>query len=170
MARRTSNPSAVAVDVAGVAVAVTIEVGLVADPVPCETRKMTPTEKFMRFGEAFESRNRAAFDAATSVDISMTPVPGWPDQGPFVGRDAAWEFMLGTEDAFDEVLYDGATESEERDNVVYTCVKRRMRPKGMPEHIEVLLYMVATVAEEGVADVRSFLDRGQARETAGLGR
>lgn len=129
---------------------------------------MKSTEVFTRFGQAFEHRDRAAFDAAAAPQVSMTPVPGWPDPGPFVGRDAAWSFMQGTEEPFDQVFYDGATEIEEHGDVVFTCVKRRMRPKGEADAVEILLYMVATVGEEGVTDVHSYLDRAQARAAAGL--
>jgi ketosteroid isomerase-like protein len=129
---------------------------------------MTNTERFQRWGEAFERRDREAWDAETAPDISMTPVPGWPDPGPFVGRDSAWEFMLGTEDNFDEVIYDGATEVMEKGDVVFVCAKRQMRPAGTADLLEVLLYMIANVGDGGVVQVRSFLDRDQALDVAGI--
>lgn len=129
---------------------------------------MTNTERFTRFGEAFERRDRAAWEAEAASDITMVPVPGWPDPGPFVGRDAAWAFMVGTEEAFEEVFYDGASEIEERGDNVFTCVDRRMRPRGAPDAVEVHLFMVATVTDAGVSRVDSFLERDQAVAAAGL--
>jgi hypothetical protein len=66
---------------------------------------VTPPARFTRFGEAFERRDREAWDAEAAPDITMVPLPGWPDPGPFIGRDAAWAFMVGTEEPFDEVGY-----------------------------------------------------------------
>lgn len=129
---------------------------------------MTPTDRFERFGKAYEQRDRQAWDAETDPGITMVPVPGWPDPGPFVGRDAAWDFMLGTEEAFDEVIYKGASEMEEHGETVFGCAVREMRPRGADELVEVNLYMVATVGDQGVSRIESFLDRDQARTAAGL--
>jgi ketosteroid isomerase-like protein len=96
---------------------------------------MTNIERFTRFGEAFERRDREAWNAEAAADIKMIPVPGWPDPGPFIGRDDAWAFMVGTEEPFDEVTYDGAREIKERGPVVFVCAERHMRPRGAPEAV-----------------------------------
>jgi ketosteroid isomerase-like protein len=129
---------------------------------------VTPLARFTRFGEAFERRDREAWDAEAAPDITMVPIPGWPDPGPFTGRDAAWAFMVGTEEPFDEVVYDGFSELEENGDIVVARAERKMRPRGAPDLVEVSLFMVATVTDAGTSRVESFLDRDQARAVAGL--
>jgi hypothetical protein len=129
---------------------------------------MTYSECFIRFGQAFESRDREAWDAETTTDITMVPVPGWPDPGPFVGRESAWNFMVGTEEPFAQVIYKDATELQEDENTVFVCANRQVQPPGAGELVDIQLYMVATVSEAGVSRIESFLDRSQALTRAGL--
>jgi hypothetical protein len=115
---------------------------------------MTYSECFIRFGQAFERRDREAWDAETTTDITMV--------------ESAWNFMVGTEEPFEQVIYKDATELQEDENTVLVCANRQVQPPGAGELVDIQLYMVATVSEAGVSRIESFLDRSQALTRAGL--
>jgi ketosteroid isomerase-like protein len=120
---------------------------------------------------------RAAFAAWNAGDmatlreqydpsITLRAPEGWPEPGPFVGREAVmrqWEQMRGTWDT--DAVEPISEFIDAADRVVVRYIWRGVG-RGPESNIEVTA--VCTVRKSGIVGIELFWDHAEALEAAGL--
>jgi ketosteroid isomerase-like protein len=111
--------------------------------------------------------DKAGWGEGVSPDVIVEPVPGWPDPGPFVGIDEAWDFFTGIERAFAEVGPNEVLDVFGESDRLVIVFRRVIRVEG-GEPTPVDVFMAATVANGKFNSLRSFYTEADAREKLGL--
>lgn len=101
-------------------------------------------------------------------DITVMPVPGWPDAGPFNGVDDSWDFFRRIDDAFIEAGPVEILEIVRDGDRAVASVRRVVRVEGVPDEIESVVHMALRLEDDKTIENANFLDRAQAFEHAGL--
>jgi ketosteroid isomerase-like protein len=117
---------------------------------------------------AFDAVNRRDMDALRELhdpDVIMRAVEGWPEPGPFVGREAAMRWYAELLGAFDIDAMEQISCTDAGDRVVLQCIWHGM---GRGPEMNLEFTGVFTVRKGRVALVEFFLDHDDALEAAGL--
>jgi ketosteroid isomerase-like protein len=104
---------------------------------------------------------RELFDA----DIIVRPAEGWPEPGPFVGREAAMRWFTQLLDAFDIDTMEEISCTDVDDRVVLQFIWHGMG-RGPEANLE--FTGVFTLREGRVVFLEFFWDHAEALEAAGL--
>lgn len=115
---------------------------------------------------AMNQGDKESWSRKMSADVMVRPVDGWPDPGPFVGIDDAWDFYQGIENNFESSGPHELVEATEFGPKALAAVKRRVRPKGMDEDVDITVYMVFKFEDGLVRENVNFLDRHEALAAA----
>ena len=128
------------------------------------------SQENVEIGKAFfEAWNAGEMDAIRELydpDVIMRMVEGWPEPGPFVGREAVMRQWKQQRDAFDtDTAVPISDFIEAADRVVVRFVWRGAG-HGPEANIEVT--SVFTVRKSRIVFVEYFWDHAEALETVGL--
>ena len=104
---------------------------------------------------------RELFDA----DVIVRPAEGWPETGPFVGREAAMRWYAQLREAFDIDALEQISYTDAADQVLLKFIWHGMG-RGPEANLE--FTGVFTVREGRVVRVEFFWDHQEALEAAGL--
>ena len=105
--------------------------------------------------------------------LETFPVPEFPEPGPLIGPDAAWDFY----ERFGETLagsklYDTAevetAELIDAGERVFACQRTQLQGRGSVEEIEFKLWGVHTFDQGRWLRTQWFLERSEALSAAGL--
>jgi ketosteroid isomerase-like protein len=125
-------------------------------------------ETLKRGIDAFNRGDKAAWIALAHPDAETVPTPDWPEQGPYLGPEAAWEFYAQAE----EVFATPPPEPEEWEIIdagekLFAANPRAIGVRG-EDTIDFNLYGVFTFRRGKITRTQWFLEREQALEAAGL--
>lgn len=101
-------------------------------------------------------------------DLTVLPVPGWPDAGPFSGIDDSWDFFRRIDDAFLEAGPVRIVEIVSEGDRAVASVSRIVKVEGQPEPIETVVHMAIRLSDGKTIENANFLDHDQALAHAGL--
>ena len=124
----------------------------------------------VEIGKAFfEAWNAGDMDAVREMydpDVIMRMVEGWPEQGPFVGRDAVMRQWKQQREAFDaDTAVPISDFIEAADRVVVRFV---WRGAGHGPEATIEVTSVFTVRKSRIIFVEYFWDHAEALEAVGL--
>jgi ketosteroid isomerase-like protein len=117
---------------------------------------------------AFEAVNRGDMDALRELhdpDVTIRAVEGWPEPGPFIGREAAMRWYEQLLDAFDIDAMEQISCTDAGDRVALQCM---WHGTGRGPEMNLEFTGVFTVRKGRVVLVEFFLDHAEALEAAGL--
>jgi uncharacterized protein len=123
-------------------------------------------EVFRAAFEAWNAGDMAAFRELCDPDITMWPPEGWPEPGPFVGREAVmreWHQLRETWDS--DALEPISDFIEAADRVL---VRQVWRGVGQGPQSNIELTNVITLRDGKIIYQEFFWDHAKALEAAGL--
>ncbi len=112
--------------------------------------------------------NTGDMDAAPELldaEVIVRPAEGWPEPGPFVGREAAVRWFAQLREAFDMSAFEPISYSDAGDRVVLQFIWHGMG-RGPEANLE--FSGVVTVRKGKVVLLEFFWDHAEALEAAGL--
>ena len=117
----------------------------------------------------FEAWNAGDMDALRETfdpGVTWRPPEGWPEPGPFVGREAVMRWFEQLREAYDDYVTELIGDLiEATDRVVVSQV---WHGAGRGPEADIESTGVFTVRNGRVIDVEQFWDRAEALEAAGL--
>jgi ketosteroid isomerase-like protein len=117
---------------------------------------------------AYGAWNAGDMDALRKLcdpDIIWRPPEGWPEPGPFVGREAVMRWFDQLREAFDAYVTELSDIIDAGDRVV---VRQNWHGVGHGPEANVEATSVLTVRKGRIIGVEQFWDRSEALEAAGL--
>ena len=114
--------------------------------------------------EAWNERDMDAMRERYAEDVVTWPPEGWPEEGPFVGRDtvmAQWERMRGLWDEDEVEMLADYTEVADR-------VAVRMTWRDRSSHADSGATAVFTIRDGRIRIAEFFWDHAETLETVGL--
>jgi ketosteroid isomerase-like protein len=115
--------------------------------------------------EAWNAGDNHALRELCDPDIIWRPPDGWPEPGPFVGREAVMRWFDQLREAFDAYVTELSDIIDAEDRVV---VRQIWHGAGHGPEANVEATSVLTVRQGKVIGVEQFWDRAEALEAAGL--
>ena len=106
-------------------------------------------------------------------ELETFPVPEFPEPGPLIGPDAAWDFYerFGETLAGSKLYETAEVETAELIDAgerVFACQRTRLQGRGSVEEIEFKLWGVHTFDQGRWLRTQWFLERSEALAAAGL--
>ena len=115
--------------------------------------------------EAWNAGDNHALRELCDPNIIWRPPEGWPEPGPFVGREAVMRWFDQLREAFDAYVTELSDIIDAGDRVV---VRQIWHGAGHGPEANVEATSVLTVRKGRVIGVEQFWDRAEALEAAGL--
>jgi ketosteroid isomerase-like protein len=115
--------------------------------------------------EAWNAGDNHALRELCDPDIIWRPPDGWPEPGPFVGREAVMRWFDQLREAFDAYVTELSDIIDAEDRVV---VRQIWHGAGHGPEANVEATSVLTVRKGKVIGVEQFWERAEALEAAGL--
>src|SRR5262245_7438865 len=114
--------------------------------------------------DAYNRSDKAAWANLMDPELETFPTPAWPEPGPFIGPDAAWDFyrqfeeMLAVSKAYEftEVIAAG--------DRVFVCQQAPMRGQASAAEVAFKLWCVYTLSGGRTVRMQWFSERGEALE------
>jgi ketosteroid isomerase-like protein len=125
-------------------------------------------EAFKDVMDAYNRGDRAAWTDLMDPELETFPTPAWPEPGPFIGPDAAWDFykqfeeMLALRQAYTLTELIGAGDK------VFICQEAPMRGQASAAEVGFKLWGVHTFRSGRLIRTQWFGERSEALEAAGL--
>ena len=122
-------------------------------------------------GEQFDVldvESRAVVFGIVDEEVEFREDPRFPEGGVYRGLDATQRYFEHFTESFDEFLLENLELVPVDDERVLTLFRLRMRGKGSGARAEALPGWVWTVRDGRAVKIEAFLDRAEARATAGL--
>jgi ketosteroid isomerase-like protein len=126
--------------------------------------------------EAMDAYNRGDKDRWARFmdpDLETVPVPEFPEPGPLIGPDAAWDFYqrfgetLAGSELFETAGFETADVIDAGDRVL-ACQRTPLQGRGNVDEVEFSLWGVHTFDQGRWMRTQWFFDRGEALAAAGL--
>jgi ketosteroid isomerase-like protein len=118
--------------------------------------------------DAFTRRDKAAWLELCDPNVELAAVADWPETDPIRGREAAWEFLVATDEPWEHGSYELAEVIDGDDRIV-AHQRRDLRGKASSVEVEYDYWLVLTVRDGKALRLEWFVDREAALEAAGLG-
>jgi len=115
--------------------------------------------------EAWNAGNMDALRELADANVIVRPAEGWPEPGPFVGREAAMRWFAQVREAFDVDAMEQISCTDAGDLVVLQFIWHGMG-RGPEANLE--FTGVFTVRKGSVVFVEFFWDHAEALKAAGL--
>ncbi len=118
--------------------------------------------------DAYKRGDKRAWTNLMDPELETVPVPVWPEPGPFIGPDAAWDFykqfeeMLSTSEAYK------ITELIDAGDRLFVCQQAPMRGRASAAEVGFKLWGVHTFCDGRVIRTQWFTERSEALKAAGL--
>jgi ketosteroid isomerase-like protein len=122
-------------------------------------------EVVQAMGDAWNAGDMDAFRELLSPDVIVRVPEGWPEPGPFVGREAVMRQWERNREAWDADTFEAISVSDAGDRVVARLIWRGVG-RGPESHLE--FTAVYTVRKGKVFYQESFWDHAEALEALGL--
>jgi ketosteroid isomerase-like protein len=115
--------------------------------------------------EAWNAGNMDAIGEGLHPNVIAAPLEGWPEQGPFMGREAVMGWYAQVREAWDVDMVEPASFIEAGDRVI-----GRVRWRGAGQGPESIMEftVVYTLRKGSVVYIEFFWDHAEALETVGL--
>ena len=117
---------------------------------------------------AYRRGDKAAWTNLMDPELETDPVAAWPEPGPFIGPDAAWDFYKQFEEMWAAREPYELTELIGAGNKVFICQEASMRGQARAAEVGFKLWAVNTLGNGRVIRTQWFSERGEALEAAGL--
>jgi ketosteroid isomerase-like protein len=117
--------------------------------------------------DAFVQRDRERWLALCDPDLEIVPVGDWPETDPIRGREAAWDFLVATDEPWEPGPYELVEVIDGGDKIV-GHQQRDLRGKTSGVEVKYDYWLVMTVRNGKALRVEWFSDRKTALEAAGL--
>jgi uncharacterized protein len=117
----------------------------------------------------FEAWNAGEMDALRELldaDIMVRPAEGWPEPGPYVGRDAAMRFYEQLRETWDADTLEPT--SDYLDGADRVAVRYAWHATGHGPSLNLAVSVVWSVRKGKVCSVEFFWDHAEALKAAGL--
>jgi ketosteroid isomerase-like protein len=125
-------------------------------------------ERMHRAFDAFARRDKAAWLELSDPDLELAAVGDWPETDPIRGREAAWDFLVATDEPWEPGPYE-LVEVIDGDDKIVAHQRRDLRGKSSGVEVEYDYWVVLTVRDGKALRLEWFADRETALEAAGLG-
>ena len=126
---------------------------------------MTEVEEFLRaFRDAWNAGEMEAVRSMLHADATHTPPPGWPEPGPYVGRDAVMTHFEQLREAFRAEAIDVEEVTPIGEHVVIKVV---WRGTGLGPEAEIRMWQVSSLRDGLLLSLEQYWDRDQAIAAAG---
>jgi ketosteroid isomerase-like protein len=116
-------------------------------------------------GDAWNAGDMNAFRELLAPDVIVRVPEGWPEPGPFVGREAVMRQWERNREAWDSDTFESISIAEAGDRVIARLIWRGVG-RGPEAHLE--FTAVYTVRKGKVLYQESFWDHAEALEAVGL--
>jgi hypothetical protein len=118
--------------------------------------------------DAYTRSDKAAWETFIDPELETFPTPAWPEPGPLIGPDAAWDFYRQFEETLP--LREGYEVSEMIGvgNSVFICQQAQVRGHASGAEVGFKLWGVHTFSEGRIVQTHWFSERSEALEAAGL--
>jgi ketosteroid isomerase-like protein len=118
--------------------------------------------------DAYNRGDKRAWTNLMDPELETFPTPEWPESGPFIGPDAAWDFYK----QFEEILplreaYE-TTELIDAGDSLFFCQEAPMRGRASAAEVGFRLWGVLTLRDGRINRTQWFNKRSEALEAAGL--
>lgn len=112
--------------------------------------------------DALSRGDKAGWSEGVVAGVHVEPVPNWPEPGPFVGVDRAWEFFSGLDKVFGEHTPYEVVDAYGSDEQLVIVFRRFARVEG-GEPTPIDIFMAATLTDGKFVKMRSFLSADEAQ-------
>src|SRR4051812_39590492 len=106
---------------------------------------------------AFNRRDKQAWLAFCDAEYESVPSPDWPEIAPIRGAEAAWEFYVGADDAWEPGPYEFEA-ARALGNRVVGRLRREVRGKTSGAAVSYSYWIVVTFRETRVRRIEWFGD------------
>jgi ketosteroid isomerase-like protein len=126
-------------------------------------------EVFKAWVDAWNRDDKRAWTSLMDPELETLPLPEWPESGPFIGPDAAWDFyrhfeeMLPAREAYE------ITELIDAGDSLIACQEAPMRGRASAAEVGFKLWAIHTLRDGRINRTQWFNERSEALEAAGLG-
>jgi ketosteroid isomerase-like protein len=119
--------------------------------------------------DAYKRGDKRAWTNLMDPELETVPLPEWPESGPFIGPDAAWDFYKH----FDEEMLPAREAYEITDLIdagdsLIACHEAPMRGRASVAEVGFKLWGVHTLRDGRFNRTQYFSGREEALKTAGL--
>jgi ketosteroid isomerase-like protein len=124
-------------------------------------------ERMHQAFDAFARRDKSAWLELADPDLELAAVGVWPESVPIRGAEAAWEFLVATDEPWEPSPYQ-LVEVIDADDRIVAHQRRDLRGKSSGVEVEYDYWFVLTVRDGLAHRIEWFADREAALETLGL--
>jgi ketosteroid isomerase-like protein len=125
-------------------------------------------EAFKRGIEAYNRGDKDTWTQFMDPEVETFPVAEFPEPGPLIGPDAAWDFYQQFADTMAASEPFETAELIDAGDRVFICQRAPMHGRGSSAEVEFKLWGVHTFHQGRVIRTQWFVDRSEALEAAGL--
>ena len=118
--------------------------------------------------DAYNRGDRRAWADLMDPELETLPTPEWPESGPFIGPDAAWDFYMHFEEMFPAREAYEITELIDAGDILFVCLETPMRGRASAAEVGFKLWCVHTLRDGRINRIQWFSERCEALEAAGL--
>jgi ketosteroid isomerase-like protein len=123
---------------------------------------------FRKMMDAYARSDKAAWEAFIDPEVETIPTPTWPEPGPFIGPDAAWDFYRQFEQTLPLREEYEISELIEAGDSLFICQQAQVRGHASGAEVVFRLWGVHTFSDGRIVKTRWFNERSEALEAAGL--
>jgi ketosteroid isomerase-like protein len=116
---------------------------------------------------AFNRRDKDAWLAGCDAEYETVPSPDWPEIEPIKGAEAAWDYYVSADDAWEPGPYE-FDQARAVGNQVVGRLRREARGKASGAAVTYSYWIVVTFRDTRVLRIEWFTDQAQALEAVGL--
>jgi ketosteroid isomerase-like protein len=117
--------------------------------------------------QAFNRRDKDAWLTFCDPEYETVPSADWPEIEPITGAEAAWDFYVAADDAWEPGPYEFDDASAVGDQVV-GHLRREARGKASGAAVSYSYWIVVTFHDTRVRRIEWFTGRTEALEAVGL--
>jgi ketosteroid isomerase-like protein len=125
-------------------------------------------EKLHQGLDAFNRRDRAAWQALCDPEYETVPSGDWPEMQPIRGREAAWDFYVEADEPWEGSPYEYIEAIDAGNDKVMAQLRREMRGKASGVGVVYSYWVVASFRDGKVLRMQWFAERAEALEAVGL--
>jgi ketosteroid isomerase-like protein len=118
--------------------------------------------------DAYNRGDKRAWTNLMDPELETFPLPEWPESGPFIGPDAAWDFYKHFEEMLPAWEAYEITELIDAGDSLFVCQEAPMRGRASAVEVAFKLWGVHTLRDGRIKRTQWFNERSEALEAAGL--
>ena len=125
-------------------------------------------EVFKAWVDAWNRDDKRAWTNLMDPELETVPLTEWPESGPFIRPDAAWDFYKHFEEALPTREAYEITELIDAGDSLVACQEAPMRGRSSAAEVGFKLWAVYTFRDGRINRTQWFNERSEALEAAGL--